>query len=111
MIPALLAVVAKETGGKNWSRGCIWEMDGKILFLCNKCSNKALESLQAFLKANPLDEEQESLVRERVNSDVIVPPPEIPEKYKTEMEYAGSHLFRLVPNGMLKCEACGKIVT
>ncbi len=104
-------LVAKQTSGKLWARGAIWETPdekNKLIFLCGECSIKEFKKLQQSV----LSEQEAEKLFEKASSDAIEPLPKIPEKYKGEL-YASEtdwH-YRMVNNAVIKCEGCGEIVT
>ena len=105
----ILGFVTKETSGKIWSRGVIWEtpdVDKRFLFLCGECSVKELKAIRP-----PSNSEWEKCLSEAEKTIDIIEPLHVPDKFKDVLiaeEFDWT--FRLRLNAMIICEQCGKMV-
>lgn len=111
MVPILIGLVCEDNSGKFWSRGAVWEIDGEYQFHCSDCSIKTLKKI----RFDDITQEQDERVREELAKmgDVAGPLNQIPDKFTGSLYIArdeGDWKFRLRPNGILKCESCGKLV-
>jgi len=110
-IKILLGMVSKETSGKLWGCGAIWETHdeaNKFIFLCGDCSAKELKGLKppTELEFEKICDEVEKKI-EVIDTDTL----EVPKKFKDTLFVEElSWTYRLSPDAIIICESCEKTV-
>ena len=108
-IKAYVGLVSKETSGKLWPRGWMWEtpdLVNKFVFLCFDCSIGVFKGF-----GNPTDLELKQ-IRDEVKKKIdVIEPLTIPARFKEVLSSEEiDWTYRLLPDAIIICDWCGKTV-